>query len=373
MKPKAMILMLVAIGCGLAASYMTSRVIAERGDQPEPEKVSILVARKNLGLGTMIKDPEKLFEERQFLKGEEPKRAIRDYAQLKDHRLNKPISAEQFVTPDDLTDKDRSVLQAIMTPGMRAVAIKTNAESTSGGFVLPHSRVDIIHVTTSDKGEKTSRVIMQNVLILAVDQESSLQDDKKAMVSQTVTVEVTPTQATALALAKELGPLQLVLRSFGDEEKVQTPVVNLQGIQQAKDGRVEEDESSGSKELSPRSLGKIPDVPKVAAPLPDVGESNSKVHTLRIHNGDNVTRVHYQQGGNNEYSSIQPAKQESGNSDEAAPVIPLPGLGSGGSSMIKALSKIKPAAPAAAPVKHDAAAALKALGLPEGILGLPQN
>ena len=33
MKSKTMILMAVAIGCGLVASYMTSRVIAERGSK----------------------------------------------------------------------------------------------------------------------------------------------------------------------------------------------------------------------------------------------------------------------------------------------------------------------------------------------------
>ena len=43
MKPKTLILMVVAVTCGLGASYMTSRLLAER--QPEDtEKVKILVA-----------------------------------------------------------------------------------------------------------------------------------------------------------------------------------------------------------------------------------------------------------------------------------------------------------------------------------------
>ncbi len=46
MKPKTMMLMVVAIGCGLAASYMTSKLLAERNNaQTEEPKVKVLVAK----------------------------------------------------------------------------------------------------------------------------------------------------------------------------------------------------------------------------------------------------------------------------------------------------------------------------------------
>ena len=61
MKPKAMILMGLAIVCGLGASYMTSRLLAERQPQEE-EKVEILVARRNLSVGERIVNPDEMFE-----------------------------------------------------------------------------------------------------------------------------------------------------------------------------------------------------------------------------------------------------------------------------------------------------------------------
>src|SRR5882724_12569671 len=202
MKPKTMILMFVAIGCGLAASYMTSRVIAERNaDQGEVEKISVLVAKKNMNLGTHLKNPEHQFEEKFFVKGEEPKKAIRTFDLLKDKRLNKPISAEQFVTEEDLVDKVNDGLSAVVQPGMRAIGLKVTAESSGGGFVLPHSRVDLVHVVRNEK-ETTSKIIMQNVLVLAVDQAAVKPEDKNSFIPQTVTVEVTPKQAEALALAQ---------------------------------------------------------------------------------------------------------------------------------------------------------------------------
>ena len=51
MKPKTIILMVVAIVCGLAASYMTSRLLADRSKPEVEEKITVLVASKSLPLG----------------------------------------------------------------------------------------------------------------------------------------------------------------------------------------------------------------------------------------------------------------------------------------------------------------------------------
>ena len=82
MKSKTVILMVVAIACGLVASYMTSRVIADRSKESEEEKVAVLVARQNLAMATHIIEPAKLFEEKLFTKGEEPRKAIQERRQL---------------------------------------------------------------------------------------------------------------------------------------------------------------------------------------------------------------------------------------------------------------------------------------------------
>ena len=41
MKPKTMMLMALAVGCGLAASYMTSRLLADRNQQPNDDKKKV--------------------------------------------------------------------------------------------------------------------------------------------------------------------------------------------------------------------------------------------------------------------------------------------------------------------------------------------
>jgi len=81
MKPKTMILMVVAVVCGLGASYMTSRLLAER-QQPAEDTVMILVAKQKVPAFIPTKDPKKYFEPKQYLITSAPKKALKDYAQV---------------------------------------------------------------------------------------------------------------------------------------------------------------------------------------------------------------------------------------------------------------------------------------------------
>src|SRR5262249_53686539 len=145
MKSKTMILMVVAVVCGLAASYMTSRLLAERGnDQPtEEEKVKVLVARQNIQAGTFIREPDKLFIEKDFIKGQEPRKAAKSFDEIKDRSLARPVAAEQWVSVDDLLRKDQMGLQ--VPKGMRAMAIKVQIDTLVAGFVLPSAKVDVVN------------------------------------------------------------------------------------------------------------------------------------------------------------------------------------------------------------------------------------
>ncbi len=119
------------------------------------------------------------------------------------------------------------LLSAVLNPGMRAVSISvtpnTNDAPFVSGFVLPGDYVDLIvtreinRTITNGREQEArkiviSKIFVQNVRVLAVDQ-SLDNPDNKAMVAKTVTVEVTPTQAQEVAVAAELGKISLSLRS----------------------------------------------------------------------------------------------------------------------------------------------------------------
>ncbi|HZU34997.1 MAG TPA: Flp pilus assembly protein CpaB [Gemmataceae bacterium] len=217
MKSKTTVLVVVALVCGLGAAYMTSRLIAERN-----ETATVLVAKQKLGPWTMIKDPAAMFEEKQMPKGEAPKTAVVRTEDLKDRILLRTLPAGQPVVAEDLQDKNKNSLETQITPGMRAIAIKTDAPSTVGGFVLPGSHVDVYY---GDRigNRSESRLVLQNILVRAVDLTNIRPEDKPGMVPTTVTLEVTPEQALVLVGLKDSGNLTLALRSVGDTVELHPP------------------------------------------------------------------------------------------------------------------------------------------------------
>ena len=149
MKPKTMILLVVAVVCGLGASYMTSRLLAEREDKPAEaavvEKVTLLVAKKNLEMHTPLKKkPEDFFQEKQFILEDAPKDALKpeDMAKLKDKYLKHGLRKGDHVLLDDVVENPLALKD--LPIGMRAIGIPVNAAISYSGFAsLPGSHVDI--------------------------------------------------------------------------------------------------------------------------------------------------------------------------------------------------------------------------------------
>jgi pilus assembly protein CpaB len=259
MKPKTMILMVVAVGCGLAASYMTSQLLADRNKPPPPvveqEKVKILVAKRDLKIGELINDPRECFKEKLFLKGEEPAKALtdKDYDRLKDHRLVKPISTDQFVAAEDLLDKNQNSLAARLPPGMRAVGLRVDIHSIAGGFAsLPMSNVDIVSTLRRGDGDSVSQILLENVLVLAADDQAQRDPNRPAMPASTVTVALNPQDAELVTLAQEMGSLRLILRGPGDTKAAKTKGVHgeliVSGNYRDRDNTVAKNNAGGTED-----------------------------------------------------------------------------------------------------------------------------
>ena len=173
MKPKTMILMVVAVVCGLAASYMTSRLLADKGTPPPVNTVTVLVAKQKINAWTPIKNPEDLFVTKEVPEGTFSPKCITDFKDLKNQALKSPLSEQMPVTKDDLLTEATAGLVAQLKNGQRAMAIRVTPESLVGGFVLPGSKVDIVWTKRRGDGDSSTHIIQQDMLILAVDQKST--------------------------------------------------------------------------------------------------------------------------------------------------------------------------------------------------------
>jgi len=224
MKSKTFVMMFVAIGCGLVAAYLTARLTAKGTSQ---NTVPVLVAKEKIKAGDVIKDPEKLFIEMNYPAGSTPN-AISSMDSLKNKIINKGLQPGQWLTPDDLSTN----FGIDLPKGYYAMAVKVDAGSAAGGFILPRSRVNVVATIRSrvNNGETAKVVtVLQDVLVLAVDQQSIRPEDKLAVTTlNTATLAVKPSESQRLTLAQSLGELRLVLRAHDDDAKVPlTPLDKL--------------------------------------------------------------------------------------------------------------------------------------------------
>ncbi|MBX9805437.1 MAG: Flp pilus assembly protein CpaB [Alphaproteobacteria bacterium] len=136
------------------------------------------------------------------------------------------------MTKNSVVDrKEHGVLSALLNEGMRAVSIGLDQNAGMSGLLNPGDIVDVIlalNPTGKEKeDEEMNKTILCGVRVLALDQHLSSSLDvvnkKISEVTQTpksVTLEVTPRQASALASAVKLGSLSLSLHSTNDGKNV---------------------------------------------------------------------------------------------------------------------------------------------------------
>jgi Flp pilus assembly protein CpaB len=112
------------------------------------------------------------------------------------------------------------------------MGIRVNIESIAGGFAaLPLSRVDIYAtIRRGDDKSSFSKLLLQNVLVLAADQTTNVDSEKRAMPATTVTVALTPEEILKVNLVKEFGPLSLALRKFNDNQKKELSRLTMEDL-----------------------------------------------------------------------------------------------------------------------------------------------
>lgn len=286
MKPKTMILMGLAITCGLGASYMTSRLLAERSTDEPKKTVEILVATRPLSVHQRITNPEELFEKKNVTEGDEPPDAIKDFETLKGKTLKTGRNKGDHVTAANLYDKG----QLEIPVGFQAVGVRVNVETTASGLAsLPGSQVDLLlTIGAQDVRATKAMVLLESVLVLAADIRVTPEGEIAAP-AQVVTFGLKREDVLKVTAAKNMGTITLVLRNRDDKDKAT--------IQEYTGGQIMD--RNKRSEPEPVKVVEKPKEPEKPAP-PVVEEPKVVAGYYDIVNGSEtgpreVTRVHYRQ------------------------------------------------------------------------------
>jgi pilus assembly protein CpaB len=115
--------------------------------------------------------------------------------------------------------------------GHRAMTVAVDQVSGVAGFITPGSMVDVVLVTTPQGySQAISKIVLQNVPVLATGQVVEQSPEGKPVIVPTVTVDVIPVDAENLAIASTQGRLQLILRKAGDKELARTTGSNVSKV-----------------------------------------------------------------------------------------------------------------------------------------------
>ncbi len=234
MQLRALILLFLALLLGGATVYLTNQYLqqetANSGPRNDLELVPVVVARVNIQPGTrltpehmqVVRYPKDTTTESMFgsvaaVVGAEGKGAP---ILLREARKGEPI-LKYVLSPYGA----RGGLPTRIPEDMRAVSIMTNEVKGVSGFALPGDYVDVLHTTdTGRKDEKlVTRIILQNVKVLAADQNSS-ESATEAKVVNAITLLTSPFDAQRLILAQKLGELNVVLRNEFDASLIEVSV-----------------------------------------------------------------------------------------------------------------------------------------------------
>lgn len=213
---RGMIMLVVALLAGIAAVVMASKWMqaqAQGGDR-------IAVAAADVEIGAKL-TPEML-RMVEWPPSSVPPGAFADAAAL-DGRVVKTSLArgEPLIEAKLAPAGTKGGLSAVVSEGKRAMTVRVNDVVGVAGFALPGNYVDIMVNTQNerarggDKDNAISKIVLERILVLAVAQEAD-RDSTKPKVVNAVTLEVTPSQAEGLDLARSVGTLSLVLRNQSD-------------------------------------------------------------------------------------------------------------------------------------------------------------
>jgi pilus assembly protein CpaB len=221
MRPQSIIAIALALVFGGAAAFGVRQYVG-RAKTPAVETVSVVVATLNIPRGVLVTSD--LIKTHDYPKDLVPTGAILKKEDALDRSAFTTMVIGEPLLDSKLSPKGQRGLASLVKDGMRAFTISTNVASGVAGFILPGNKVDVLMtlnaVGTNDlTGGGSTTTLLQNVEILAVDQKVEAPADNKVDSTnlRSVTLLVTPNQATKLSLGQSKGTLHLTLRNPNDQ------------------------------------------------------------------------------------------------------------------------------------------------------------
>ena len=218
---RSIIMFIIALVAAIGAVFIASKWLHQRSAQVN----QVAVATQVINMGQKLNSS--MFKLVDWPASIMPTQSFNDVSKLEGRvvkttlEVGEPVSASKLAPEGSLGG-----LSAVIAEGKRAITVRVNDVVGVAGFALPGNFVDIIVNThkeaegdkagmSNNDDKKISKIVLEHILVLAVAQEAG-RDATTPKVVNAVTLEVTPSQAEMIDLARSIGELSLVLRNQSD-------------------------------------------------------------------------------------------------------------------------------------------------------------
>lgn len=234
MKPKTLVLMAVAVGCGLVAMLGIQQAM-QGGQTHASPKIRVLVAKTDIQPGVELTEENVQFAE--MAPEAVPEDAVTTREQFEERALTYGVVAQDIIRTSKLGNKGEFTQSTQIKPGMRVISISVNDTHTLSGLLRPGDRVDLLvtYQSRSARGTMTSKTktLLEYVEVFATDDrtisDGARNSETKAKI---VSLLVTPEQVNYIKLAESKGELALSWRNPDDDKTVEIADIDSQLLEE---------------------------------------------------------------------------------------------------------------------------------------------
>src|SRR4051812_786431 len=221
MRMKSIILIFIALGCGLVASIGISQVMNRDGGS-SMEMEQILVALSDIDIGTKLDAQNVKLED--WPKTKIPDGAVRRLEDVKNKYSNARFFKGEPLHVNRISDSLGNIAVKV-PPGYRAMPVKVDEDTVMKG-ISPGDRVDVMVFLKRDLNqgimETGAYTILKNVRVFAINTNTERATDSKAEAAnfKTVSLLVKPDHARELIVASQVGKINLTLRRPDEKDEL---------------------------------------------------------------------------------------------------------------------------------------------------------
>ena len=238
MRSKSILLLTLALGCGLVASIGISQVMDRTKAAPTStgETEAIIVALTDINPHDLITPQQIKLEE--WPKDRIPAGAIRKLEDLQGKRSRQKLYKDEPILTAKLMGSDeREGAAGLIPKGYRVVSVRVDAVTGASSLILPGDRVDVLVHFRRDAGnginETFTKTILQDVKVFAVDTVVDRKNGEEQTISaKTVSLLATLDQAERITTATESGTIRLIMRGPSDNNEADSPGASVADLLQ---------------------------------------------------------------------------------------------------------------------------------------------